>query len=60
MCGGEIHRTFLPHNHQGVVYRPRGRGEPVDGRGLGRVRGNLRLVEIWEGGMGVLWVTSWL
>ena len=53
-------QDFPPHNPQGVVYRPRGREEPVVDRGLGRGRGNLRLVEVWEGGMGVLWVTSGL
>ena len=53
-------QDFPPHNPQCVVYRPMGREEPVAGRGLGRGRGNLRLVEVWEGGMGVLWVTSGL
>ena len=31
-------QDFPPHNPQGVVYRPRGRGEPVVGSGLGRGR----------------------
>ena len=57
VCGGQIHRTYL-HTTLKVLFIDPWKGEPVVGRGLGRGRGNLRLVEVWEVGMGSFGVTS--